>query len=367
MNVNTNLVETLLLEHLRPPEDAHILILEGDDGWLASQAAALVPNGQITSLARDFRVVEAAQVLLKEVPNATATKGVLPATSDWDTVLLVIPKERRYARLLLLAAWKALKPDGQLLLAGPTRGGAKAVIKDAGGLFGNASVLGYRRHQRVAVSIRGDVLPDHLPEEFQQPGIAPNTHQYIEITHPSGSLKLETHPGIFSWEELDEGTDLLLDQIKIKPGDTVWDIGCGYGVIGLTAALAGADFVAMSDTNLLAADYAHRNAVKNNLVHKVQVFPADIFRPACEVQPPKVPFSLILSNPAFHQGRSVDKSMAHQLITKARDHLTADGRLLVVANRFLNYHHLMHQYYKEVSHLVQTNKFHVIEARYPLP
>ena len=125
-------------------------------------------------------------------------------------MLLTIPKERRYARSLLLAAWRSLKPGGQLLLAGPSKAGAKAVIKDAERLFGNASVLGYRRHQRVAACTRGETMPDPLPKEFQQPGITPGTRHFVQIDHSGESFKLESHPGIFSWLALDEGTAFVV-------------------------------------------------------------------------------------------------------------------------------------------------------------
>jgi len=357
--------QTLLLEYLRPEKDGRILALEGGGGWLAEQAARLVPAGEVLSLARDLREVREAQTRLARIPNGSANPDVFPSNNDWDSVLLTIPKERRYARTLLLAAWGALKPGGKLFLAGPTKGGAKAVIKDAERLFGNAAVLGYRQHQRAAASTRGYGLPDTLPKEFQQPGIAPGTQHFVEVSRPEGVLKLETHPGIFSWETLDEGSALLLEHLDIKPGSRVWDVGCGYGVIGLSAALAGAGFVAMSDINLIAVDYTQINAVTNGLDHKVQIFPADSLSqmpPVPDFVIPKSSFSLIISNPAFHQGLPVDKSMADQLITNAPDFLAPDGRLVIVANRFLNYDKFMGKQFKHVSRIAETSKFHVIEA-----
>ena len=225
---------SLLLEFLAPPKDGRILILEGGEGHLAVEVAQQVPNGEVLSLGRDVREVFAAQAQLETIPNASATGDVFPKSIDWDFVLLPIPKERRYSRTLLLAAWNALKPDGQLLVAGPTKKGAKAVIKDAERVFGNASVLGYRNHYRVAASIRQGALPDPLPKEFQQNGIAPGTMHQVVIERPQGTLSLETHPGIFSWEELDEGTALLLEHLEIEPNSRAWEVGCGYGVIGLS-------------------------------------------------------------------------------------------------------------------------------------
>lgn len=356
-----NPAQSLLLEFFHPKKDARILVLEGGAGWLAQETARRAPTAEVLSLARDVREIWAAQAKLDPLSNASTTFDVFPATNGWDIVLLTIPKERRYARTLLVAAWEALKPGGQLLLSGPSKSGAKAVIKDAERLFSNATVLGYRKHQRVATCTRGESLPDPLPKEFLQIGVAPSTHHFVEIHRPQGNLKLETHPGIFSWEALDEGTALLLEHMTIEPGALVWDVGCGYGVIGLSAALAGAEFIAMSDVNLLGIDYTQRNAAKNELKSSIEIFPADSLSPP-PTSPPKQ-FDLIVSNPAFHQGRNLDKSMAAELITHASDFLTPGGRLLIVANRFLNYDKSMRKHFEYVSRVAETNKFHVIEAR----
>ena len=42
--------------------------------------------------------------------------------------------------------------------------------------------------------------------------------------------------GIFSPEKLDEGSLMLLDYIEFKDDDHSIDLGCGYGVLGMTAA-----------------------------------------------------------------------------------------------------------------------------------
>ena len=361
-----NPAQELILEYLQPQTNSRILILEGGKGWIASKAAKLVPEGEVVSLDRDVRAVWAAQNTLSSVPNASTSMDVFPKSAGWDIVLLMVPKGRRYARTLLVAAYQVLKPNGRLLISGPTKQGAKAVIKDAERLFGNASVLGFRKHQRVATCVRGESFTNPLPKEFQQPGVAPESTHHVEITFLGKRLSLETHPGIFSWEAIDEGTALLLDHLDKVSGLHVWDVGCGYGAIGLSAALAGAKRVLMSDINLLAVDYAHRNSISNGFEGKVFVVAADgIQREHSSLLPgnKRYEWDLILSNPAFHQGWAVDKSMADRLIAQSPSMLAQNGLLLIVANRFLNYDKLIQKYFRYVRKTAETNRFHVIEAR----
>jgi 16S rRNA (guanine1207-N2)-methyltransferase len=362
-----NPAQKLLSEFLKPEKRDRILLLEGGDGRLAAWIADQVPDGMVLNLSRDVRHIWAAKSRLESLPNAETGFQVIPKQEGWDTILLIIPKERRFSRSLLMASRDLLKPGGRLLLAGPTRKGAKAVIKDAAKLFGNATVLGYRSHQRVALCRKISAALPALPIEFQQTGISSDSIHVILTETSYGPLELETHPGIFSWESIDEGTQFLLNHLEIKPGDRVWDVGCGYGVIGLSSALAGANAIVMTDTNLLAVDYAKKNAGRNQLSENVRVFPADglekppIFPPDIHL-PDLSGYNIIVSNPAFHQGHQVDKSMADKLIAQASQILAPDGRLVMVANRFLNYDRQLQNYFSRVYRKAANNKFHVLEA-----
>jgi len=52
----------------------------------------------------------------------------------------------------------------------------------------------------------------------------------------SHTLNYQSTWGIFSPREIDAGTKLLMKFIKINPDDDCFDLGCGYGPIGLTMA-----------------------------------------------------------------------------------------------------------------------------------
>jgi len=357
-----NPAQSLILENYHPRPDERVLVLEGGDGELALNVAEHIPGGEVLTLDRDIRNILKAENTLSKISNAATSRSVLPTSFGWNSALLTIPRERRFARALLANSWKALKPNGRLILAGATREGAKAVIKDAQRIFGNVSNLGYRNHQRVAQFIKGKELPDPLPKEFQQIGIAPDTTHFIDIQRTEPNLTLETHPGIFSWEAIDAGTSFLLDNLVIKPDSTVWDVGCGYGIIGLSTAVAGARLVWMSDTNLLSVDYSGKNAVRNRLSEKVSIFSCDGLNTPPEINAAQS-FDLILSNPAFHQGRRVDKTMSESLISSAPNRLTRQGRLVIVANRFLNYDKVMRNKFAQVTKIAENSKFHIIEGR----
>lgn len=345
----------LLADTYAPAENARVALIEGGEGELASTLARAVPGGSVATFTSDWRELAAARAWLKSFDNAQAVDTVAPeAEAAFDAVLLAVPKGRRYARMLLASAWRALREGGELLVAGPSRQGAKSVIRDAEALFGSAELLGYKRHQRVARSIRTAERGE--TDWADQPGIAPDTFRDVPVTTPAGELTLKTTPGVFSWTELDPATAMLLENAHFEPGQRVWDVGCGAGAIGLAAAKAGADHVAMSDVNLLALRCAAASAEANHLAERTGIFPA------AGVDASRGRWDVIASNPTFHRGHRVETDMAEALAEQAAAALNPGGRLVVVANRFLPYDKTMERHFAQVRTLAETNKFHVLEA-----
>ncbi len=82
------------------------------------------------------------------------------------------------------------------------------------------------------------------------------------------NLRFNTSWGLFSPRGIDEGTDLLLNYLQVGAEETILDIGCGYGPLGLAMGkVAHQGSVHMVDKDYLAVEYANRNAVQNGLSH----------------------------------------------------------------------------------------------------
>src|SRR2546423_13704635 len=58
----------------------------------------------------------------------------------------------------------------------------------------------------------------------------------ITVTIRGRPFLFQTDSGVFSREGLDRGTELLLEAIEVGPCESILDLGCGYGVIGIVAA-----------------------------------------------------------------------------------------------------------------------------------
>ena len=329
-----------------------VLLLHSSDPrlarWVTQQVGA---SGRVTALHLSAQVLRR----LARVPNVEVSETVYPdakAHGPADVVLLDIPKGRHVARAYLWTAAQALRPQGHLYLAGANAVGAKAVIQDAAALFGQAPILGHKRSHRVAVAVRPETLS--VPASWgTQMSWRP---QMRAVNRPEGTYTILTMPGIFSWEHLDEGTALLLDYLGAEPENDVLDVGCGYGIIGLAAARAGAHVVLVDD-NLLAVRCTTTNVRLNGLDGRCEVLASDLTQAVQERQ-----FDLVLSNPPFHQGVDVSTSVAVRLVREAFDVLRQRGRLRIVANAFLPYDRAMRDVFGNVQVVAENARYRVLEA-----
>lgn len=128
--------------------------------------------------------------------------------------------------------------------------------------------------------------------------------------------------GIFSPREIDAGTHLLMKYIEIKPTDDCFDLGCGYGPIGLTMAkLAPQGQTLLVDKDFMAVKYSNKNAQTNKL-DNAQAMLSNGFQ---HIDASKR-FDVVASNvPA-----KVGKEMMSLLLHDAHKYLNKDGKLYLV-------------------------------------
>ena len=138
------------------------------------------------------------------------------------------------------------------------------------------------------------------------------------------NLTFETHPKCFSPNQIDKGTLAMLELINFSEEDKVLDLGCGYGVVGITAAKHMPPArVFMSDINETALRYATRNAALNN-VGGIHIIHSNAYQNINEIG-----FTIIASNPPYHADFSVPKLF----IEKGFNRLAIGGRFYMVTKR----------------------------------
>jgi 16S rRNA (guanine1207-N2)-methyltransferase len=349
----------LLAAHVAGPPDAKILLLNAGHGALGVLLARRAPSGAVYLC--DDNYVAQTMAERTVLANGAANVHVWPEPTvppayrqGLDLVALPLPKGRKLARRLLVQAQEALRTEGQLYMAGANDQGVQSVIKDAEELFGSARVLGYKKGNRVALAVKR--LPHDPPAWASEPGIAPGSWYEFAAEVRGSPYRFRSLPGVFSYDRVDPGTTLLLSTLQIAPKSRVLDMGCGYGIIGLAAARAGAAAVDLVDADLLAVASAGENIAGNAIVN-ARALPSDIFSAVRGET-----YDLIASNPPFHVGQAVDYDVAHAFIADARQALRLGGQLVIVANRFIRYEQVMRGVFSKVQVSAQTGQYSVLSA-----
>ncbi len=129
----------------------------------------------------------------------------------------------------------------------------------------------------------------------------------------------------------------VAEEIQIRPGDTVIDVGCGSGVLAFIAARLGAGHVFGTDVNEEAVRFARRNAEVLGVADRVEFRVGNLFEPLRGVQADVVigdvagiPDALAEATgwyPGGFSGGPTGAEVPVAMIEATRSHLRPGGRL----------------------------------------
>ncbi|MHA1155053.1 MAG: class I SAM-dependent methyltransferase [Candidatus Heimdallarchaeota archaeon] len=144
-------------------------------------------------------------------------------------------------------------------------------------------------------------------------------------THQLGNrLSFKSQSGIFGWMKVDTGSELLLNNLTIpKEADqTILDLGCGYGFLGIALAKAYPknNFV-LTDINELAARLARENCKTNKVLQNTQVYQGNLYEPIKNDL-----YDTIITNPPLMAGKKILK----EIIDNSIKHLKKQGSIQLV-------------------------------------
>ncbi|HHG8309391.1 TPA: class I SAM-dependent methyltransferase [Streptococcus pneumoniae] len=154
----------------------------------------------------------------------------------------------------------------------------------------------------------------------ENPDAAHDIHE-LRVELLGQKMTFLTDAGVFSKKIVDFGSQLLLKCLEVNQGETVLDVGCGYGPLGLSLAKAYGVQATMVDINTRALDLARRNAEKNNA--KATIFQSNIYEQV------EGHFDHVISNPPIRAGKQV----VHEIIEKSKDFLETSGNLTIVIQK----------------------------------
>ncbi len=242
-------------------------------------------------------------------------------------------------------AFSVLKVGGKLCLAGRRDRGVKSYLARIEAVFGNV--------EKVGQAGRTHIYRAHKTTE--KAGVDPveTVYEFLGLDDIDGPYSFCAKAGVFSRDGIDVGSRFLVEHLMINPNDRILDMGCGYGLLGIVCArLAPQGRVRMVDVSFRAVQCAKLNIQKNQIQNAIAVV-ADGYE-NCGDQA----FDLIVSNPPFHEGNVV----GHAFIDGAREHLSDNGRLMMVVMRPEPYRRRMQKKFKHVQAIASRDGYTILCA-----
>ena len=235
-------------------------------------------------------------------------------------------------------------PGGNLTaFAANTKGGSR--IADELEAFGCAIETSHkRRHQIVTTS---------------RPAAAIGLDETIAAGAPRllKDLDLWSQPGLFNWDHIDAGSQLLMHHLPPLSGRGA-DLGCGLGI--LTRAIRRnnpAANITLIDIDSRALELARRNVSGDGIT--------TLWTDVRTARDLPTGLDFVVSNPPFHDAGEEDKTLAQAFIMQAARMLKPGGVLWLTANRHLPYEATLKELYGSVNQIAQAHGYKVYAATKP--
>ncbi|MCB8820388.1 class I SAM-dependent methyltransferase [Microvirga rosea] len=246
--------------------------------------------------------------------------------------------ERRYTLALGL---KALSPGAELVALAPKDKGGSRLRKELEA-FGCSVSEDARRHYRICTAKRPDTIIGFGD------AVAAGDMRFME------TLDLWSQPGIFSWDRVDPGSELLLEHLPAFSGRGA-DLGCGLGTLA-RAVLASLKVqqLTLLDIDRRAVDAARRNVSDA----RAQVRWVDVRSTGVG----ETGLDFVVMNPPFHDAGAEDRALGQSFIRRAAECLRPGGGCWLVANRHLAYEAVMKPLFRNIALKAEARGYKIYEA-----
>jgi 16S rRNA (guanine1207-N2)-methyltransferase len=346
-----------------------LLTQEENSLWVADENA-LTAASQLASSQQGI----AALSNRVDVHDALKAAGFNSQFNDFNTdsypsnslqqIFYRVSKEKPVVHRVINLAFDWLKPGGELFICGEKSDGTKTYIDKAGKLFGQ-KVRAQKDGQIYSACIpksdknNSDVIDLNESDYSDDRGYLDDSdYEKIRLIGEQNNLSLFSKPGTFGWNKIDRGSEILVNElIRWLPDNidqlSLLDLGCGYGYISLMASTFKPGSLTATDNNAAALLAITKNATQAQI--DINIVGADC------AQQIEQPVDIILCNPPFHQGFSIDGSLTDKFLRQTKRLLKPGGKALYVVNQFIPLERKAAEHFPSVNKLLETDGFKLVE------
>ncbi|TPM01104.1 class I SAM-dependent methyltransferase [Mesorhizobium sp. B2-3-11] len=320
-------------EALSPPRKGEHILFIGAEPGLRLPPAFEATMHLVQGFRPYFRALQAAGFTV--TPQSTGDR--------FDAALVLAGRHRGQNELRIAEAFERVDEGGLIVIAGGKEDGIASLRKRVGDL---APLDGHMpKYHGIAFWLR-------RPADTQAAAALRAANPALLVGE-----RFHTAPGMFSFDRVDAGSKLLVENL---PGDlrgSAADFCAGWGYV---AAEMAARSRGLSALDLYEADFDALEAARGNLGNTVAqgFFWMDLL-----AEPVERRYDVIAMNPPFHRSRAAEPEIGAGMIRAAAKALKPGGRLFMVANRQLPYEPVLSAAFASHAELARDGMFKVFAAR----
>lgn len=270
--------------------------------------------------------------------------------NDFDVIFVLLPKNVTEARYIAAQAIKMIKPDGLIFCAADNKSGGTRIKK----MLQQFELSNIQEESKNKARVCWGAC-----NETNQKAL----NSALTEGQPQAILDgdYQSQPGIFGWNKIDKGSEILLQHLSDDLKGSGADFGCGYGYLSrsILQRCAGINSLLCIDADYRAMKLCQQNlkSVEPNV--RLRFFWEDLTAPL----PGHRDLDFIVMNPPFHEGKTTDSDIGKAFINTAFKSLAPGGRLYMVANVQLPYEQILQHKFSKVENLCEQDGFKVFSAK----
>ncbi|XBC43067.1 MAG: 16S rRNA (guanine(1207)-N(2))-methyltransferase RsmC [Buchnera aphidicola (Kaburagia rhusicola ensigallis)] len=166
---------------------------------------------------------------------------------------------------------------------------------------------------------------------------------------------VKTIPGVFSYNKIDIGSQLLISTFSKSIKGDILDIGCGSGILSVSLAKQSSEVkLTLVDTNIAALISSQLTLECNNIIG--DIFPSDVYSNIHKK------FNFIMSNPSFHCNSKINLRCISTIIKDSVRYLKKQGEIRIVVNSSISCDPFFKCAFAKYNILKENTQFKVYQA-----
>ena len=331
--------DELILQHVRSLDLSGKRILIINDQFGAISCGLI--NFDITSYSDSF--VSTKALLINSHQKILPLHDLNHLSGIYDYVLIQLPKNLSYFEDILCHLTHHLKSSSQIICGSMVKHLASGSFDLLNKYIGATSTsLAQKKARLIFANFEKEQVDSPYP---------------LKVKFEKFAQEIVNHSNLFSREKLDIGTRFLLEHIPKGDFETILDLGCANGIVGIMAKQMNPQAkLIFSDESQMAIQSARINYQQHYSDE------AEYHWTNCYENQAKNSLDLVLCNPPFHQSNTIGDFIAWQMFQDARDALKTGGVLRVIGNSHLGYQIKLKKLFGNSKMVAINSKFMIVDA-----